>query len=228
MKLNDSTILRIKVPAHLYESVKRELTLKEGKNDFGMPGAKTVKVKDSSSGSAPKKSSAPKKANAPQKATGAHFDKETEKMGAGITEKKKAPKDGHKKMGLDELKALAELLQGQISEMEKHSKKEKVEEGEDEEGHEGKKKVKEGKDLAKSEELTMEWNPNEPDEPEEFDPQDYEPDYATSGGRGLSRRDVRRKMSGLYSDDEIADFQQRDAVKVGRIPAPTQTPREKF
>jgi hypothetical protein len=30
--MNDNTILRIKVPAHLYESVKKQLTLKESKN----------------------------------------------------------------------------------------------------------------------------------------------------------------------------------------------------
>lgn len=132
MEMNDKTILRIKVPAHLYESVKAQLTLKEGKNDYGMPGAKTIKEKKTSdskpkaASERPKKTSAPKKANAPQKATGAMFDKETEKMGAGVSEEKKAPKDGHKKIGLDELKALAEILNGHIAKME--GKKDDIEE----------------------------------------------------------------------------------------------------
>ena len=64
MKLNDNTILRIKVPAHLYESVKAQLTINEGHN-FGTKDMKAVKVKDSSSGDKPKKTAAPKKANAP-------------------------------------------------------------------------------------------------------------------------------------------------------------------
>jgi hypothetical protein len=126
MEMNDKTILRIKVPAHLYESVKAQLTLKEGKQNFGTKDMKAVKVKESSSGDKPKKTSAPKKANAPQKATGAMVDKETEKMGAGVSETKKAPKDGYKKIGLDELKALAEILNGHIAKME--GKKEDIEE----------------------------------------------------------------------------------------------------
>lgn len=126
MEMNDKTILRIKVPAHLYESVKAQLTLKEGKQNFGTKDMKAVKVKESSSGDKPKKTSAPKKANAPQKATGAMVDKETEKMGAGVSEAKKTPKDGHKKIGLDELKALAEILNGHIAKME--GKNEDIEE----------------------------------------------------------------------------------------------------
>jgi hypothetical protein len=81
-------------------------------------------------------------------------DKETEKMGAGVSEEKKAPKDGHKKMGLDELKALAEMLKGQIAEMEKHEEG-KVEEYhepenvyDDEIEDEPKKKVKEARDFS--------------------------------------------------------------------------------
>ena len=72
MKLNDNTILRIKVPAHLYESVKAQLTINEGHN-FGTKDMKAVKVKDSSSGDKPKKTAAPKKANAP-------VEEEKEKM----------------------------------------------------------------------------------------------------------------------------------------------------
>lgn len=255
--MNDNTIIRIRVPKHLYESVKRQLTLLEGKHNLGA-GMTPVKEKKSSS-DAPKKASAPKKANAPQKATGAMFDKETEKMGAGVSEAKKTPKDGHKKMGLDELKALAEMLKNQISEMEGEEKgKEKVEEAEKfkvgkrdftYKDKTGKMKYGTADDLdaaremvknygedentvrmVEKKQLTKEYNRYDRDEPDEFDPRDYDTSYARSGGAGLSRRDVRRKMSGLYSDDEILAAQQDDAVKMGRIPAPApkQTPRGKF
>ena len=119
MKMKDSTILRIKVPAHLYESVKAQLTLNEA-NNFGMPGSTTVKEKKSS-GDKPK-TSAPKKAAAPK----AKKAETPENVG-------EAPKDGHKKaapakkkMGLEELKALAELLNGHIAKLEE--KDEKMEE----------------------------------------------------------------------------------------------------
>jgi len=46
--MNDNTRIRIKVPAHLYEAVKKQLMIKEG-NDFGMPGSTTVKVKNTPS-----------------------------------------------------------------------------------------------------------------------------------------------------------------------------------
>jgi hypothetical protein len=227
--MNDNTILRIRVPKHLYESVKRELTLKEGKQNLGA-GMTPVKEKKSSS-DAPKKTTAPKKANAPVKVTADNAvkaDKETDKMGASMTEKK-TPKDGHKKMGLDELKALAEMLKGQIEEMEAKDK-EKVEEKEEKDGEEKKEKVEEKKAEHEDKDELKEWNPYDRDEPDEYDPQDYDTSYARSGGRGMSRRDVRRKLSGLYSDDEIAAAQQADAIKAGRIsaPAPNQTPREKF
>lgn len=218
--MNDNTIIRIRVPKHLYESVKKQLTLLEGKQNLGA-GMTPVKEKKSTS-DAPKKTAAPKKANAPQKATGTVLDKETEKMGAGVSETKKTPKDGHKKMGLEELKALAEMLKGHIAEMEGAEKgKEKVEEKEKE--HSEKKKVEEKK-------LTKEYNRYDRDEPEEYDPQDYELGYARSAGRSYSRKDVERMKSGLYSDDEIAAAQQADAVRAGRISAPTpkQTPSGKF
>ncbi len=48
--MKDSTRIRIKVPAHLYESVKAQLTLREGKQNFGMPGSTTVKEKKSTDG----------------------------------------------------------------------------------------------------------------------------------------------------------------------------------
>lgn len=59
--LSDSTVLRIKVPSHLYESVKAQLTLKEGKGNFG-GGAYTEAVKQTKSAgeSKPKAPKAPK------------------------------------------------------------------------------------------------------------------------------------------------------------------------
>ena len=45
--MNDNTVLRIKVPAHLYESVKEQLTLteaKKGKHNLGA-GMEIVKEK---------------------------------------------------------------------------------------------------------------------------------------------------------------------------------------
>lgn len=124
MEMNDNTILRIKVPAHLYEAVKAQLTLKEAKQNFGTKDMKPVKGQKAAGAASDKpkaaKPAAPKKANAPQKAPGAYFDKETEKMGAGMTEKKE--------LGLDELKSLAELLNGHIAKLEEktHAKAEKA------------------------------------------------------------------------------------------------------
>ena len=46
--MNDKTRIRIAVPAHLYESVKKQLTLKEGKQNFGGDFT-VVKEKKSSS-----------------------------------------------------------------------------------------------------------------------------------------------------------------------------------
>jgi hypothetical protein len=43
--MNDNTRIRIKVPAHLYESVKKRLAIKEGKSDFS-GGAYTQPVKE--------------------------------------------------------------------------------------------------------------------------------------------------------------------------------------
>ena len=40
--MNDNTVLRIKVPAHLYESVKEQLTLKEAKKGGKTYGDWTV------------------------------------------------------------------------------------------------------------------------------------------------------------------------------------------
>ena len=43
--MNDNTILRIKVPAHLYESVKEQLTLNEAKGANSYGGWTVVKEK---------------------------------------------------------------------------------------------------------------------------------------------------------------------------------------
>ena len=116
--MNDNTILRIKVPAHLYESVKSQLTLKEAKTNYGMPESTVVKEKKSSSDK-PKKTSAPKAKPVQKKAK----------------DEKESPKDGHKKMGLEEFKALAEMLKNHIAEMdeqENESKENALEENEPE------------------------------------------------------------------------------------------------
>jgi len=51
--MNDNTRIRIAVPAHLYESVKKQLTLKEAKQNFGA-GFTAVKEKKAPSESKPK------------------------------------------------------------------------------------------------------------------------------------------------------------------------------
>ena len=127
--MNDNTILRIKVPAHLYEAVKAQLTLKEAKQNFGTKDMKPVKVAKAAGAASDKpkatKPAAPKKDMAPK-------------------EEAKVPKDSHKKMGLEELKALAEMLNSQIAEMEKHEEeKAPVEEEKKEEMEEGKEDIKE-------------------------------------------------------------------------------------
>ena len=51
--MNDNTRIRISVPAYLYESVKKQLTLKEAKQNFGA-GFTAVKEKKAPSESKPK------------------------------------------------------------------------------------------------------------------------------------------------------------------------------
>lgn len=121
--MNDNTILRIKVPAHLYEAVKSQLTLDEGKQNFGTKDMKPVKGQKATGGSSdkPKKTSAPK-AKAPKKAE------------APAAENKEIPKDGHKKAekkprSIEELKAAYEAIGNMIAEMEKG--KEEIEEAKD-------------------------------------------------------------------------------------------------
>jgi hypothetical protein len=57
--MNDKTRLRIAVPAHLYESVKKQLTLKEGKQNFGGDFTVVKEKKASGDSSTKVESSAP-------------------------------------------------------------------------------------------------------------------------------------------------------------------------
>jgi len=111
--MNDNTILRIKVPAHLYESVKEQLSLKEGKQNFGTKDMKAVKVKESAGGDKPKKTSAPK-AKAPKA-----------KQAKAPETKDDAPHDGMNKIKkkertLDELKAAHKALTEKIKSLEEY------------------------------------------------------------------------------------------------------------
>lgn len=108
MEMNDKTILRIKVPAHLYESVKAQLTLDEAKGSSKY-GAGMTPVKG-------------------QKATGDSSDKpkahKASKPAPPKAEKREVPKDGMKKTekkerSLDELKLAYEAIGKMIAEMEK-------------------------------------------------------------------------------------------------------------
>jgi hypothetical protein len=91
--MNDNTILRIKVPANLYESVKKQLTLNEAKKSGHNYGAGMEVVKE--------------------KKMQTHKDgmKKVEEM-----------KDSKKPHSLEELKAVKEKLEKKINEMEKASK----------------------------------------------------------------------------------------------------------
>ena len=129
--MNDNTILRIKVPAHLYESVKEQLSLKEGKQNFGTKDMKAVKVKEASSGDKPKKTSAPKAPKA--------------KQAKAPETKDDAPHDGMNKMKkkertLDELKAAHKALTDKIKELEEYHEPENI--YDDEVEDDSKKKVK--------------------------------------------------------------------------------------
>jgi len=150
MEMNDKTILRIKVPAHLYESVKAQLTLDEAKQNFGTKDMKAVKAKDSSSGDKPKKIATPK-ANAPVRVTPDNAVKADKDVpGMGLTEKKK-------ERSLDELKAAYEAIGKMIAEMENTEKgKAPVEEGkEDLKEYEVIYVVRDGKCYRKDDEGNM-------------------------------------------------------------------------
>jgi predicted transcriptional regulator len=97
--MNDNTILRIKVPAHLYESVKEQLTLKEAKKSGHNYGAGMEVVKE-------------KKMKTPQ--DGMHKVEE---------EKVEEMKDDKKKVhSLEELMKAKKHLEKKINEMEKAPK----------------------------------------------------------------------------------------------------------
>ena len=179
--MNDNTILRIKVPAHLYEAVKAQLTLKEGKQNFGTKDMKPVKAakaagapSDKPKASAPKKAAAPKNAEAPK-------------------EEAKVPKDGHKKLGLEELKAIVELLNGEIAQLE-----EKKAPAEDE-----KEKMEEVKDKVEEKKEEMEeskWGGEHMDEPDYDEPRQrfvryqpkktFRPKYVPKGQATMTAGDV--------------------------------------
>jgi small-conductance mechanosensitive channel len=123
--MNDNTILRIKVPAHLYESVKEQLTITEATKAKKQFGAEFTVVKE-------KKMSVPK--------DGMKKVEEAPKEEAKMEE---AP--AKKERTLDELKAAKAMLDKKIHEMESKMQdeakveevKEKVEEKkEEEEGEE--------------------------------------------------------------------------------------------
>lgn len=82
--LSDDTLLRIRVPKALYEGIKAKLTLEEakGKSNFGA-GMEVVKEKKSASSDKPKKPNAPVRVTPDNEVKA---DKDTEKMGAGVSE----------------------------------------------------------------------------------------------------------------------------------------------
>ena len=105
--MNDNTILRIKVPAHLYESVKEQLTITEAKKSGKAFGDWTV-VKEKK------------------------IPKDGMKKVEETNQIEETDKDMEKKTRtLDELKAAKSKLEKKINEMEMASKN-KVEEGLDE------------------------------------------------------------------------------------------------
>ena len=131
MEMNDNTILRIKVPAHLYEAVKAQLTLneaKKGKVNLGA-GMEPVKGQKASGGSSDKpkapKSDKPKASAAPKKEK-MEVPKDGMKKATAPKKEAEATKE-KKKPSIEEIKKLHKFLGGIIAEMEKS--KEPVEEG---------------------------------------------------------------------------------------------------
>jgi hypothetical protein len=117
--MNDNTVLRIKVPAHLYESVKKQLTLKEakGKTHYGA-GMEVVKEKK-----LPKKGM--EKVEEDKGYMGTEYDS-SEDMATSMIKK-----EAKSSRSLEELMKAKEKLENKINEMEKAPKveeKEKVEE----------------------------------------------------------------------------------------------------
>ena len=107
--MNDNTILRIKVPAHLYESVKEQLTLTEAKKAGHNLGAGMELVKE-------KKMKAPK--DGIQKVEEVNNIEETDN------------KMEMKTRTLDELKAAKDKLEKKIQEMQGKDEANKMEEAE--------------------------------------------------------------------------------------------------
>jgi hypothetical protein len=119
--MNDNTILRIKVPAHLYESVKKSLTLKEAKQNFGMPGSTTIKEKKAPKGDKPKKAATPKSDSSPKKT--APKKAMTPKKEEAKGEMKKEA--GKKEYSLEELNMYKEMLDNRIAKLQEGEKNEK-------------------------------------------------------------------------------------------------------
>ena len=114
--MNDNTILRIKVPAHLYESVKEQLTINEAAKAKAHYGAGMELVKE-------KKMKTPK--------DGMHKVEEADKVEETNQIQEKEMEKKHR--SLDELKKAKEKLEARINEMES-APKDKVEEGQLNEG----------------------------------------------------------------------------------------------
>lgn len=99
--MNDNTILRIKVPAHLYESVKEQLTINEAAKAKAHYGAGMELVKE-------KKMKTPK--------DGMHKVEEADKVEETNQIQEKEMEKKHR--SLDELKAAKAKLEKKIEEME--------------------------------------------------------------------------------------------------------------
>ena len=122
--MKDNTILRIKVPARLYEAVKAQLTLDEAKGNSkygaGMTPVKSQKATGDSSDKPKTKASKPSAPKAEKSAA--------PKAEVPAAEKKEVPKDGHKKAekkprSIEELKAAHRMIGEMIAEMEEGGKK---------------------------------------------------------------------------------------------------------
>ena len=110
--MNDNTILRIKVPAHLYESVKAQLTLTEAKKGGHNYGSGMEVVKE-------KKMKTPPDGMKKIKEGGGYMGtgyESSEDMAVGMI--KKEEKKGHKKTySLEELVKAKKHLEKKIEEM---------------------------------------------------------------------------------------------------------------
>ena len=111
--MNDNTILRIKVPAHLYESVKEQLSLTEAKKQNYGAGYSVVKEK---------KMKVPKDGMKKVEEGGGYMGTEydsSEDMAVSMIKKETKDTDMEKKSRtLDELKAAKDKLNKKIQEME--------------------------------------------------------------------------------------------------------------